>query len=113
MLTVGPGEVVFAPCGEPHSFYIRSPFLRMLILAQATGEHPVGLDGFFRSLAAPTTSMSLPTDAVTYLKTDPAHAIAAGAAHGIRFLSPAETKAALPLYPGFGASERPAAALAA
>lgn len=98
------GEVVFLPQGKPHAFYIRSPLMRMLILVQAVGEHPVGLDRYFTTMAEPATSMNLPTEAITYIVDDPSHAIRVGAENGIRFLSPEETAEQLPHYPGFGAN---------
>jgi quercetin dioxygenase-like cupin family protein len=107
VLTAGPGETVFWPQGKPHAFYIRSPFLRMLILVQATGEHAVGLDGYFTAMAQPATSMVLPTDAVTYIMDDPNHVVTVGAAHGIHILSPEDTVKALPHYPGFGVVSKP------
>jgi quercetin dioxygenase-like cupin family protein len=104
VLMVHPGEVVFIPQGKPHAFYIRSPHIRMLILAQAVGDRAVGLDRYFAQMAEPATSMNLPTEAVTYLMDDPSHAIRLGEANGIRFLSPEETAKELSHYPGFGAN---------
>jgi quercetin dioxygenase-like cupin family protein len=102
VLVAHAGETIFLPQGKPHAFYIRSPYLRTLILVQAVGEHAVGLDRYFIEMAEPATSMNLPTEAVTYLTDDPNHAIRLGAANGIRFLSPEETAKELPHYPGFG-----------
>ena len=96
------GEVVFLPQGKPHAFYIRSSHLRTLILVQASGEHPIGLDRYFISMAEPATSMSLPIGAVTYAMDDPSHSVRVGAENGIHILSPAETAKELPHYPGFG-----------
>jgi quercetin dioxygenase-like cupin family protein len=102
VILAGPGDVVFVPQGMPHAFYIRSPRLRMLILVQATGAHPVTLDRYFTEMAEPATSMELPKDAVTYVMGDPTQAIALGAKNGCRILSPDETSTMLPHYPGFG-----------
>lgn len=88
--TVGSGETIFLPKGKAHAFYIRSKYLRTLILSLATGEEPVLLDSYFASMAKPATSMEIPTDAVTYLTDDPARAIEAGEKYGIKMLSPAE-----------------------
>ncbi|MDV2997761.1 MAG: hypothetical protein N4J56_007466 [Chroococcidiopsis sp. SAG 2025] len=55
-----------------------------------------------QDLSEPATSMSLPTEAITYMTDDPSHAIRLGAVNGIRFLSPEETAELLPHYPGFG-----------
>ena len=96
------GEVVFLPQGKPHAFYIHSSHLRVLILAQASGEHAVGLDRYFIAMAEPATSMSLPIGAVTHTMDDPSHSIRLGAENGIHILSPAETAKELPHYPGFG-----------
>jgi len=104
VLMVHPGEVVFIPQGKPHAFYIRSPHLRMLILVQAVGDRAVGLDRYFIQMAEPTTSMNLPTEAVTYLMDDPSQAISLGEANDVRFLSLEEIAKELPHYPGFGAN---------
>ncbi len=96
------GEVIFLPQGKPHALYIRSSYLRVLILAQASGEHAVGLDRYFIAMAEPATSMSLPIGAVTYTMDDPSHSIRLGAENGIHILSPEETAKELPHYPGFG-----------
>lgn len=96
------GEVIFLPQGNPHAFYIRSSYVRTLVLAQASGEHAVGLDRYFIAMAEPATSMSLPIGAVTYVMDDPSHSIRLGAENGIHILSPEETAKELPHYPGFG-----------
>ena len=96
------GEVVFLPQGKPHAFYVRSSHVRTLILVQASGEHPIGLDRYFIAMAEPATSMSLPIGAVTYAMDDPSHSIRVGAENGIHILSPEETAKELPHYPGFG-----------
>jgi mannose-6-phosphate isomerase-like protein (cupin superfamily) len=102
LLSAGPGHVAFLPQGKAHAFTVRSPSVRMLILVQATGEHPVGLDRYFMEMAEPARSMTPPDSAVTYVMDDPEHAVRVGAVHGIRILSAAETADALPHYPGFG-----------
>lgn len=98
------GEMVFIPQGTPHALRITSPSVRFLLLVVASGEHPVGTDHYFRDMAEPATSMSLPAEVVTYAmeKDDLAHAISAGIANGTQFLSPEETTRLLPTYPGFG-----------
>ena len=73
-------------------------------MVQATTEHPVGLDHFFREMAEPAKSMELPEEAVTYTMADPQHAIELAAQNGMVFLTPEETKKRLPLCPGFGAN---------
>jgi quercetin dioxygenase-like cupin family protein len=110
VLTVGQGEVVFLPQGKPHAFYIRSSFVRTLILIQAVSDHPVGLDRYFVGMGEPATSMDLPSNAITHIMSDPGRVIRLGAENGIRILSPEEAAAALPQYPGFGANVAPARA---
>ena len=97
--TVGPGETIFLPAGKAHAFYIRSGYLRTLIITLATTEEPAGLDSYFATMAMPATSMDIPTDAVTYLIDDPSRAIEAGKKYGIRILSPEEARRALPAFP--------------
>jgi hypothetical protein len=60
--------------------------------------------GYFTAMASPATSMTLPDGAITYILDDPARAMAIGQLHGIRILTPSETRELLPDYPGFGAS---------
>ena len=95
---VGPGDVVFLPRGIAHAFAIRSPSVRTLILVSAAGDHPVMLARYFRTMSSPATTMELPREAVTYAVDDPEHALAVGAAHGIRMLSPGEAAEALPRF---------------
>jgi quercetin dioxygenase-like cupin family protein len=102
VLLVNPGQFAFIPQGMPHAFYIRSANFRMLILSQATGQHDVGLDSYFTSMATPAERMQLPKDAITYQMADPAEAVRIAAEHGIHILSPDESATALPHYPGFG-----------
>lgn len=98
------GETVFIPQGTPHALRITSPSVRFLLLVVANGEHAVGTDHYFRDMAEPATSMSLPVESITYAmeKGDLDHAISAGIANGSQFLSPEETTRMLPTYPGFG-----------
>jgi quercetin dioxygenase-like cupin family protein len=102
--TVGAGETIFLPKGKAHAFYIRSAYLRTLIMALATTDNPVALDSYFAGMAGPATSMDIPVDAITYLLDDPSHAIEAGARYGIKMLSAEETKRALPHFGGLGAN---------
>jgi hypothetical protein len=46
----------------------------------------------------------LSTDAVTYLKDDPSHAMETGKKYGIKMLSPEEARRALPHFKGLGAN---------
>ena len=102
VLSVGAGEVAFLPQGKAHAFYIRSPIVKALVLVQAAGERSVGLDRYFIDMGEPAASMELPDHQATHVMSDPAHAIQVAAANGIRILSPEETAALLPHYPGFG-----------
>lgn len=98
------GETIFLPKGQAHAFYIRSDYLRTLIINLATGDEPALLDTYFVKMAEPASSMEIPSNAVTYLLDDPAHAIEMGAKHGIKMLSPEETEQALPHFRGLGAN---------
>lgn len=109
LLTVAAGDFIFLPAKQAHAFVVRSSSVRMLILVQATGNHPVGLDRYFKTMAEPALSMALPDEAITYVMDDPEHAMRMGAKNGIRILSPEQTTAALPTYPGFGATSAPTA----
>jgi hypothetical protein len=60
------------------------------------------MDGYFLEMGEPTRDMVVPDAATTNAVEDPEQAISVGASWGIRFLTPEETKKALPLYPGFG-----------
>jgi hypothetical protein len=64
------------------------------------------LDRYFASMAKRATSMDIPTDAVTYLKDDPSHAVETGKKYGIKMLSPEEARQALPYFDGLGANLR-------
>jgi quercetin dioxygenase-like cupin family protein len=101
--SVGPGEAIFLPKGKAHAFYIRSEYLRTLIISLATTEEPAALDNYFASTAKRATSMDIPTDAVTYLIDDPSHAIEAGEKYGIKMLSAEEARRTLPRFGGLGA----------
>jgi quercetin dioxygenase-like cupin family protein len=97
---VGAGQSLFLPRDRAHAWYVTSSTLRMLILT-----NPAGIDEYFAAMAEPATSMNLPPNGTTYAMDDPSHAIAVGARHGIKILRPDETRALLPNYPGFGATE--------
>ncbi len=101
---VSAGGSVFLPRGFAHSVYYRSSTIQVLLIAQADGEHSVGLDTYFEQVSEPATSMELPKDAVTYVMDDPEHYIQLGIANGTALLSPEEAKQRLPHYPGFGAN---------
>ena len=105
---LGAGDSMFVPRGHAHGLYYRSPTVDVLLIAQADGEHPVGLDTYFDQISEPATSMELPEDATTYVMETPEWAIQLAAANGIMALSPEETARRLPYYPGFGANLQPA-----
>lgn len=96
-LRVKAGQAVFLPRDQAHAWYVLSPALRMLILT-----NPAGIDEYFAAMAEPATSLELPEHATTYAMDDPAHAIETGKRFRLHFLTPEETKALLPDYPGFG-----------
>ena len=50
------GSVVFAPKGIPHTFKIKSPQARAMMLCT-----PAGFEEWFRTLGRPATSFDLPT----------------------------------------------------
>jgi mannose-6-phosphate isomerase-like protein (cupin superfamily) len=106
ILDIKAGEVAFLPQGKAHAFHCLSPVVRTLILVQAIGEEPVGLDNYFLAMGEPARSMSLPRDAITYAADDPKRAIPIAILHGIRLLSPQEADKELPQYPGFGVPVR-------
>jgi quercetin dioxygenase-like cupin family protein len=101
---VGPGETIFLPKGKAHAFYLRSEYLRTLIISLATTEEPAALDSYFASMAKRAASMDIPTDSITYLVDDPSHAIEAGEKYGIKMLSLEEARRALPHFGGLGAN---------
>ena len=96
------GESVFLPRGIAHGVYYRSPTVQVLLVAQADGEHSVGLDTYFEQVSEPATSMELPKDAVTYVMNNPEETMRLAAENGVILLSPEETARRLPHYPGFG-----------
>src|SRR6516225_7570940 len=79
ILDIKAGEVAFLPQGKAHAFNCTSPVARTLILVQAIGADPVGLDNYFLAMAEPAGDMSLPRDAITYAVDDPERAIRVGA----------------------------------
>jgi quercetin dioxygenase-like cupin family protein len=95
------GGVGFLPQGKPHTFACLTAEIRALIMVGATGEETVGMDGYLLAMGEPAHDMVLPA-AITNAVEDPEQAISVGASWGIRFLTPEDTKKALPLYPGFG-----------
>jgi quercetin dioxygenase-like cupin family protein len=52
---LGPGGHAFLPKGKPHAFCIASPTARLLVMVA-----PAGLEGFFRALGEPATTLDIP-----------------------------------------------------
>jgi hypothetical protein len=68
----------------------------------ATGDQTVGMDGYLLAMGDPARDMALLDAPSANDIQDVQEAISVGASWGIRFLTPEDTKKALPLYPGFG-----------
>ena len=96
------GGVGFLPQGKAHTFACLTEELRALILVGATGAETVGMDSYLMQMGEPARDMNVPDPSTIAPIEDPTETIKAGASWGIRFLSPEETKKALPEYPGFG-----------
>jgi quercetin dioxygenase-like cupin family protein len=96
------GGVAFLPQGKAHTFACLTNEIRALLLAAASSEKTVGMDGYFLEMGEPARDMVPPDAATTKVVEDPEQAINVGASWGIRFLTAEDTKKALPLYPGFG-----------
>jgi quercetin dioxygenase-like cupin family protein len=98
VLRLGPGDCLFTPKGTPHAWYILTSTVRILGMVA-----PAHIDLYFKEMMSlQAQSIELPAGAVTYAMDDPQRAISLGRRHGCRFLSPEETRQALPKYPGFG-----------
>ncbi len=107
---VGPGEFIFLPAGKAHAQYFRAPALRALLIASASGPHPVGMDSYFRQMAiGPASSMTPPENAfdLSYSTSELQRFSEIASANGITLLSPEQAAARLPNYPGFGANLTP------
>jgi hypothetical protein len=61
------------------------------------------MDGYLLTMGEPAHDMELPDAPIIKDVEGPEQAISVGASWGIRFLTPEDTKKALPQYPGFGA----------
>jgi hypothetical protein len=88
--------------GPAHAFACLTNEIRALLLAAASGEQTVGMDGYFLAMGEPAHNMVVPDAEITDAADDPEEAINVGASWGIRFLTPEDTRNALPHYPGFG-----------
>jgi len=96
------GGVAFLPQGQPHTFACLTNEIRALLLAAASGEQTVGMDGYFLAMGEPAHDMVVPDGEITNAVDDPEQTIKVAASWGIRVLTPEDTRKALPLYPGFG-----------
>ena len=96
------GGVGFLPQGKPHTFACLTEEIRALIMVGATGDQTVGMDGYLLAMGEQARDMDVPDTPSANDVQDPEEAISVGASWGIRFLTPEDTKRALPLYPGFG-----------
>jgi hypothetical protein len=105
LFDVQAGGVAFLPQSQPHAFACLTSEVRALLLAAASGEQTVGMDGYFLAMGEPARDMVLPDAVMTNAGDDPEQAIKVGASWGIRFLTPEDTKNALPLYLGLDQSK--------
>jgi len=80
VFNVGAGECLFLPRLKPHTFVVRSPRLRNLVLFV-----PGGLEECFRTRSSPADKLELPTGAVTYSTSNLDSVIHAFEKHGVRF----------------------------
>lgn len=88
------GECIFLPRFKPHTFIIRSPQLRLLILFA-----PAGVEEAFRSMSSPAQNLNPPIGALTYSAEDLEQTVQRFSASGVRMLAPDEIRQQLPLYP--------------
>jgi quercetin dioxygenase-like cupin family protein len=88
------GECIFLPRLQPHTFIIRSPRLRLLILFA-----PAGVEEAFRTMSSPAQNLEPPTEALTYSAEDLEQTAKRFNASGVRMLTPEEVVDQLPLYP--------------
>ena len=83
-----------SPPIQPHTFIIRSPQLRLLILFA-----PAGVEEAFRSMSSPPQNLNPPIGALTYSAEDLEQTVQRFSASGVRMLAPDEIRQQLPLYP--------------
>ena len=88
------GECIFLPRFKPHTFVVRSPRLRLLILFA-----PAGVEEAFRSMSSPAQNLAPPSGALTYSEADMEQTVQRFRASGVRMLAPDEVAHQLPLYP--------------
>ena len=88
------GECIFLPRSKPHTFIVRSPRLRLLILFA-----PAGVEEAFRGMSSPAQNLEPPTEALTYSAEDLEQTAQRFSASGVRMLTPQEVAHQLPSYP--------------
>jgi quercetin dioxygenase-like cupin family protein len=88
------GECIFLPRSRPHTFLVRSRQLRTLCLLT-----PGGFEGYFRGMSSPAHSLESPPEESNYATTNLEQAVQRLAEYGVRFLSPDEIAAQLPMFP--------------
>lgn len=105
VITVAAGEGVFLPRRKPHAFVITTEDIHILAWIS-----PGGFFDAVGKMSTPAERMEVPNDddSVTYAKADLTETIKVFERHGIRFLTPAEIFAEMPLYrPQFCGSRGP------
>jgi mannose-6-phosphate isomerase-like protein (cupin superfamily) len=90
---VGAGECLFLPRLKPHTFVVRSPRLRTLVLFM-----PGGLEEYFRARSSRAEKLELPSEAVTYSTSDLEPIVRTLEEYGVRLLSQDEVAEQMPLY---------------
>jgi quercetin dioxygenase-like cupin family protein len=93
--SVGPGEFVFLPRRMAHAFRIESPTAHLLAVIE-----PAGLEGFFRALGEPATSLELPAEAAISSPLDPNRFGELARKFGLSFPSGAALREQLPSFVG-------------
>jgi quercetin dioxygenase-like cupin family protein len=73
------GGAAFLPQGKAHTFACLTNEIRALLLAAASGEQTVGMDGYFLAMGEPARDMVLPDAVITNAVDDPEQAISVGA----------------------------------
>jgi quercetin dioxygenase-like cupin family protein len=87
------GECIFLPRFIPHTFIVRAPRLRLLILFA-----PAGVEEAFRGMSSPAKNLEPPREALTYSAEDLEQTAKRFSASGVRMLTPEEVVHQLPLY---------------
>jgi mannose-6-phosphate isomerase-like protein (cupin superfamily) len=93
VFNAGAGECLFLPRLKPHTFIVRSPRLRTLVLFM-----PGGLEDCFRARSSRAEKLELPSEAATYSSSDLEPVIRAFEEYGARFLTPGEVAEQMPSY---------------